>query len=248
MNEASKEQFVRRNKLGILAVLRDLKKNNTLVMVSHGRGQFISKILDVLPDTNQLLFDLGSGDYDNQLARGAQTLNFVAEPAGAKVEFTSGQAHEIRWQNLPTFSCEIPPELYFIQRREYFRVNIPLQPTYVCSGKFPDASVFRFRLKDISLGGVGLHVDKVMPLAIESGTVIKDAVVELAEFGSFKLDLEFISAMNKQTVNSKGETVINQRLSFRFPYLSPAQERDLQRAIFELEKQQNQKAKRFRDD
>jgi len=73
VNEASKEQFVRRNKLGILAVLRDLKKNSTLVMVSHGRGQFISKILDVLPDTNQLLFDLGSGDYDNQLAtRGCQ--------------------------------------------------------------------------------------------------------------------------------------------------------------------------------
>ncbi|STQ42482.1 Cyclic di-GMP binding protein YcgR [Ewingella americana] len=89
-----KSSLVRRNKLGILAVLRDLKKNNTLVMVSHGRGQFISKILDVLPDTNQLLFDLGSGDYDNQLAKEAQTLNFVAEPAGAKVEFTSGQAQE----------------------------------------------------------------------------------------------------------------------------------------------------------
>jgi c-di-GMP-binding flagellar brake protein YcgR len=247
VNEASKEQFVRRNKLGILAVLRDLKKNNTLVMVSHGRGQFISKILDVLPDTNQLLFDLGSGDYDNQLAKEAQTLNFVAEPAGAKVEFTSGQAQEISWQNLPTFSCEIPPELYFIQRREYFRVNIPLQPTYVCRGKFPDTSDFSFRLKDISLGGIGLHVDKVMPLAIEAGTVIKDSLVELAEFGSFKLDLEFISAMDRQTVSSKGETVTSQRLSFRFPYLSPAQERDLQRAIFELEKQQHQKAKRFRD-
>jgi c-di-GMP-binding flagellar brake protein YcgR len=72
--------------------------------------------------------------------------------------------------------------------------------------------------------------------------------VELAEFGSFRLDLEFISAMDRQTVSHKGETLTHQRLSFRFPYLSPAQERDLQRAIFELEKQQNQKAKRFRDD
>ncbi|GAB2925830.1 flagellar brake protein [Hafnia psychrotolerans] len=248
MSEISKEQFIRRNKLGILAVLRDLKKKGTLVMVAHERGQFISKILDVLPDTNQLLFDLGSGDYDNQLAKQAQTLNFVAEPAGAKVEFTSGQVHQITWQDLPTFSCEIPPELKFIQRREYFRVNIPLQPTYICSGKFPDASDFTFKLKDISLGGLGLHVDKVMPLCIESGAVIKDTVVELAEFGSFRLDLEFISVMDRKTVSNKGETVTSQRLSFKFPYLSPAQERDLQRAIFELEKQQNQKAKRFQDD
>lgn len=247
MNEASKEQFVRRNKLGILAVLRDLKKNSTLVMVTYGRGQFISKILDVLPDTNQLLFDLGSGDYDNQRAKEAQTLSFVAEPAGAKVEFTSGKIHEITWQNLPTFSCEIPPELYFIQRREYFRVNIPLQAAYNCSGKFPDTTGFHFKLKDISLGGLGLHVDNVMPLSIASGTVIKDTVVELAEFGSFRLDLEFISAMDRKTVSNKGETVTTQRLSFKFPCLSPAQERDLQRAIFELEKQQNQKARRFQD-
>ncbi|STQ42481.1 Uncharacterised protein [Ewingella americana] len=42
-----------------------------------------------------------------------------------------------------------------------------------------------------------------MPLAIEAGAVIKDSLVELAEFGSFKLDLEFISAMDRQTVSSK---------------------------------------------
>jgi len=170
------------------------------------------------------------------------------QPAGAKVEFTSGKIHEITWQNLPTFSCEIPPELYFIQRREYFRVTIPLQAAYNCSGKFPDATDFSFKLKDISLGGLGLHVDNVMPLRIESGAVIRDSVVELAEFGSFRLDLEFISAMDRKTVSNKGETVTTQRLSFKFPCLSPAQERDLQRAIFELEKQQNQKAKRFQDD
>ncbi len=87
-----------------------------------------------------------------------------------------------------------------------------------------------------------------MPQCIESGAAIKDTEEELAEFGSFRLDLEFISVMDRKTVSNKGEIVTSQRLSFKFPYLSPAQERDLQRAIFELEKQQNQKAKRFQDD
>jgi len=54
--------------------------------------------------------------------------------------------------------------------------------------------------------------------------------------------------MVRKSVSNKGETVTSQRLSFKFPNLSPAQERDLQRAIFELEKQQHMKAKRFQHD
>ncbi|EKN3765035.1 flagellar brake protein, partial [Yersinia enterocolitica] len=47
MSETSKENFVKTNKLAVCAILRDLRKNDTAVMIVHARGQFISRILDV---------------------------------------------------------------------------------------------------------------------------------------------------------------------------------------------------------
>ncbi|QLK63019.1 flagellar brake protein [Enterobacteriaceae bacterium Kacie_13] len=248
MSEVPKESFAKRNTLAILSVLRDLKKNQTLVMITHTRGQFISKILDVNADGHQFLFDLGSSDYENDLAMEAESLTFVAEPTGAKVEFSCSKVRQVTFDGLPTFICDIPPVLYFIQRREYFRVNVPWLPDYRCSGTLSNATEFAFRVRDISLGGLGLEIEGTTPPEIASGEVLKDSVIQLAELGTFKLDLQYIGSMPRKSVSNKGETISSQRLSFKFPFLSPAQERDLQRAIFELEKQQHMKARRFQHD
>lgn len=247
MSETSKENFVKTNKLAICAILRDLKKNDTAVMVIHARGQFISRILDVVPETNQFIFDFGSVEHENTLALAANQLTIIAEPTGAKIEFTFNQLKSIKYLSLPAFSAAIPEQLYFIQRREYFRVNIPQWPPYYCSGKFSDGSKFSYMLGDISLGGMGLYAVKGSEFPLQECGILQDVSVDLGGFGVFKLDLQFIRAIDKQVVNNKGETLTVQRLSFKFPRLSPMQEKGLQRAIFELEKQQTAKARKFQD-
>ena len=247
MSETSKENFVKTNKLAICAILRDLKKNDTAVMVIHARGQFISRILDVVPETNQFIFDFGSVEHENTLALAANQLTIIAEPTGAKIEFTFNQLKSIKYLSLPAFSAAIPEQLYFIQRREYFRVNIPQWPPYYCSGKFSDGSKFSYMLGDISLGGMGLYAVKGSEFPLQECGILQDVSVDLGSFGVFKLDLQFIRAIDKQVVNNKGETLTVQRLSFKLPRLSPMQEKGLQRAIFELEKQQTAKARKFQD-
>ena len=247
MSETSKENFVKTNKLAICAILRDLKKNDTAVMVIHARGQFISRILDVVPETNQFIFDFGSVEHENTLALAANQLTIIAEPTGAKIEFTFNQLKSIKYLSLPAFSAAIPEQLYFIQRREYFRVNIPQWPPYYCSGKFSDGSKFSYMLGDISLGGMGLYAVKGSEFPLQECSILQDVSVDLGGFGVFKLDLQFIRAIDKQVVNNKGETLTVQRLSFKFPRLSPMQEKGLQRAIFELEKQQTAKVRKFQD-
>lgn len=247
MSETSKENFVKTNKLAICAILRDLKKNDTAVMVIHARGQFISRILDVVPETNQFIFDFGSVEHENTLALVANQLTIIAEPTGAKIEFTFNQLKSIKYLSLPAFSAAIPEQLYFIQRREYFRVNIPQWPPYYCSGKFSDGSKFSYMLGDISLGGMGLYAVKGSEFPLQECGILQDVSVDLGGFGVFKLDLQFIRAIDKQVVNNKGETLTVQRLSFKFPRLSPMQEKGLQRAIFELEKQQTAKVRKFQD-
>ena len=50
-----------------------------------------------------------------------------------------------------------------------------------------------------------------------------------------------------KVVDSKGEVKVMKRMSFKFPYLSASQERDLQQVIYDLERLQIQKRKRFQD-
>ncbi|ANI29504.1 flagellar brake protein [Yersinia entomophaga] len=247
MSEISKEQYVKKNRLAICAILRDLKKNNTAIMVTHSRGQFISRILEVHPDANQFIFDFGSVERENLLAQDSEQLTFIAEPAGAKIEFSCTTQTEITYFGLPAFSSPIPDSLYFIQRREYFRINIPQWPPFYCTGKFPNGTAFKHTLTDISLGGVGMFSNKDSELPLEGCEILRGSLLDLGEFGSFDLDLQFIRAVDKKVISNKGETVTMTRLSFKFPKLSPMQEKGLQRAIFELEKQQSFKSRKFQD-
>ncbi|RLM20009.1 flagellar brake protein [Brenneria alni] len=247
VDENLKEQFVKRNKLAICATLRELKKNDTTVMVYHSRGQFISKILDVIPNDNIFIFDLGGGDHESSRVLYAGTLAFVAEPAGAKVEFSAEIARTIDFQGLPAFTAQLPELLYLIQRRSYFRINTPLWPPLLCRGELPDESNFQFTIRDLSLGGLSLYTDRDTTGLLTKGDTICGVEMDLNEYGLFSLDLQFVGQSTMKDVDNKGEVKITHRLSFKFPTLSAAQERDLQQVIFDLERLQNEKKRKFQD-
>ncbi|MBG6241421.1 MAG: flagellar brake protein [Candidatus Symbiopectobacterium sp. Dall1.0] len=247
VEQNSKEQFVKRNKLAICATLRDLQKNDITVMVNHTRGQFISKILDVLPDDNLFVFDLGSVETENSRALYAGDLAFVAEPAGAKVEFKSSIARTVNFQGLPAFTAQVPPELFYIQRRNYFRITTPVWPPQLCRGELVDKTPFQFEIKDISLGGLGLFTERDMSDVMSPGDILENVEMDLDEYGFFYVDMQLVGQADSKVVDSKGEVKVMKRLSFKFPALSASQERDLQQVIYELERLQIQKRKRFQD-
>ncbi|MFC3395846.1 flagellar brake protein [Brenneria rubrifaciens] len=247
VDENINEQFVKRNKLAICATLRELKKNDTAVMINHSHGQFISKILEVMPNNDIFVFDLGSVEHENSRALYAGSLSFVAEPAGAKVEFKAEIVRTVDFQGFPAFTAAIPEQLYFIQRRNYFRINTPLWPPLICRGELPDESHFQFTIKDLSLGGLSLCTDRDTSDLLKQGDIIEKVEMDLDEYGFFCVDLQFIGQSAVKAVDNKGEIKLTQRLSFKFLALSAAQERDLQQIIFDLERLQIEKKKKFQD-
>ncbi len=248
VDENLKEQFARRNKMAICGALRELAKQGIAVGVRHARGQFISKILDVEPDEDMFLFDLGGLESENSRAIFAGDLEFVAEPAGAKVEFRTAILKTVNYEGLPAFCAALPDVLYYIQRRNYFRINSPAWPPMICRGSLPDHSTFEFSLKDLSLGGVCLHTERQnIDEFLKPGDTLKNVELDLASYGQFWIDMIFVNHAVTKVVDSKGEVKQIQRLSFRFPELNATQERDLQQVITGLELEQNERRKRLRD-
>jgi c-di-GMP-binding flagellar brake protein YcgR len=122
------EQFLKQNPLAVLGVLRDLQKGEVPLRISWSNNQFISKILDVSQE--RLIVDLGSQEYENRAALRAEHIAVMAETHGAKVEFVLPRLELSEYQGLPAFVTPLPGNLWFVQRREYFRISAPLHPAY----------------------------------------------------------------------------------------------------------------------
>ena len=65
--------------------------------------------------------------------------------------------------------------------------------------------------------------------------------------GYFPFDAQLLSISERVIVASKNETVTTPRLSFRFLNVGPAMERELQRIIFSLEREERERASKVRN-
>lgn len=239
------EQFLKQNPLAVLGVLRDLNANQIPLRISWSGGQFISKILAVNPDA--LIMDFGSQEYENHAVQRAEQISIIAETQGAKVEFTLPQLKKGEYQQLPAFISSLPPTLWFVQRREYFRIGAPLHPPYHCRAKMPDNSQLHFRLFDLSLGGMGALLDEAKPDALTEGMRFSQVELNLEQWGIYHVDAQLISISERKVIDGKNETITTPRLSFRFLNVGPAVERDLQRIIFSLEREAREKSNKVRE-
>lgn len=244
MEQGDKEQYLKRGRLSVMAELRDLLQNQTPVRISHPRAQFITRLLSV--DETSLVFDFGSNDYDNQLAKEAYDLLIIAETKGARLEFNLASLAAIEYEGKAAFTSQLPDKLWKIQRREFFRVGTPLNPIFRCYIPWPDGSgEGRLRLQDLSLGGIVVLSDDTIPESLKCGDIIKKMRLDMGEYGQFVVDTQLITIGNHSKVGAKCETIVTPRLSLRFLSLNAAQERELQQVIFSLERLARDKARRF---
>ncbi len=239
------EQFLKQNPLAVLGVLRDLNKAAIPLRISWNGGQLISKILAITPD--KLVLDFGSQAEDNIAVLKAQHITITAETQGAKVEFTVEQLQQSEYLLLPAFITVPPPTLWFVQRRRYFRITAPLHPPYFCQTKLADNSTLRFRLYDLSLGGMGALLETAKPAELHEGMRFAQIEVNMGQWGVFHFDAQLISISERKVIGGKNETITTPRLSFRFLNVSPTVERQLQRIIFSLEREARKKADNVRD-
>ncbi|WP_215847019.1 flagellar brake protein [Pantoea bituminis] len=243
MKESDNEQYLKRGTLAVLGVMKELLRYQTPLMVTFSRGQFISRMLAA--DEDRIVFDLGSNNLDNDYALNCREVSISAETKGAKVEFSLAALEMTEHEGLPAFSAGLPALLWQIQRREFFRIDAPLEPQFWCHTQWPNGQKARFRLQDLSLGGIGVLVDEALPEALKPGDAFKSFRVELGEYGHFEVGAKLMHIGERSLVSSKNETRITPRLSFRFTTIEPLQERQLQQVIFALERLARDKANRF---
>ena len=230
-DETDLPDFGRRNPLEIGVSLRNLVNRADFLTVDHGTGQIVTRLLDVNPSARTFIFDWGGIPEQNKAMLRSENLMFHASPDGIRVEFATGTPREILFEGHPAFEADFPPVLFYMQRREYFRVEAPVLDPYICSGELQNGERFRFEVNDLSLGGVALRTMDERVASMEVGLILPSVELHFSNPGKVVLDLQLMS--NRQTVNSRGD--LRYTLGFKFMSLPGSAENTLQRLITQLE-------------
>jgi flagellar brake protein len=232
--------YAQTHPLQIAVCLRNLVSGQDFVTVEFDGRQIVTQLLDVDSRNARFVFDAGSVAEDNAALPAARELSFRSLPGGIRTEFTTLDATPVMFEGLPAFEAPFPTLLYYVQRREFFRVQTPLGDPYIASGPYADGGSFRLELQDLSLGGIALRTADARFGSLETGTVLRDVSLQLGSFGTLQLDLEIVAPRIVTTPKGDQRYVIGCRFAAA---LGPA-ERTLQRVVTQLETKRQRLAPR----
>jgi c-di-GMP-binding flagellar brake protein YcgR len=224
--------YGRRNPLEVGVQLRNLLNRGDFLTLHYRGGQLVTRILDVDVRGRRFVFDWGALPEQNRDLLAAPDCQFRASPEGVRVEFRTATPLRTEFEGRPAFESTFPDVLFYMQRREYFRVDTPIYEPCVCSGDLPgDAGPFAYEVRDLSLGGVGLRTTDERAAAIEVGAQISRATLDLRAQGKLVVDLGLVALREIDLPDG----VRRYHLGFRFDSLPGTAENTLQRYITQLE-------------
>lgn len=203
------------------------------LMFDDGRESLLTMLLDVDEDKDILIFDWGSSENTNRRLLKSQRVFFVANPRGVRHQFVADAVWETTYGNRPAFATRIPQKFVRLQRREFFRLTLPITQRRPCRFVAGEAETqWEMAIVDIGLGGVSLE-SHAETLPFENGQIIPHATIDLGTYGKLDVSLE-IRHVGTVTHGQKQAG----RLGCHFVKLSHAQENELQRFVTQIQREE----------
>lgn len=217
----------------IMQKLRQLGKKNSLITMHFNNQSMLSTVVDVLADKNLLVLDYGGNEELNQQLLKYDRAVIKTDYDGITAQFSISNIRKARLQGKSSFACPLPESVLWVQRREYYRVRIPLSETVTCELIHEDNNRTEYPVLDISTGGIAL-MDNNDEFELEPGAVFHNCKLTLGEHDSAFINLE---VRNNIPVNAN-EPSAGVRCGCAFLNLSGDFEGSIQRFINLVDQQQ----------
>lgn len=169
--------------------LRQLAKKNSLISLYFNDNSMLSTVVDVLADKNLLVLDYGGDEKMNQKLLNNNRAVVKTDYDGITAQFSISDIRKARLKGKPSFACPIPESVLWVQRREFYRVRIPLSETVTCELIHGDNNRTEYPVLDISTGGIALF-DQNDELELEPGNIFHNCKLVLGEHDSAYINLE----------------------------------------------------------
>jgi len=185
------------SKTEIVFLLRPLVEYGALFTVyfNEGKDFLLTSLLDVSEDGKYMVIDYGSDREMNQRALESKKLFFSTIHKSVKIQFILHGVKKILFENRDAFQAEIPDTLLRLQRRDFYRLELPVtkplkfkMPIKKADGVVQAVEVHAL---DISLGGMAVVVPPLV--RFERGMDFPDCSIELPGTGAFAATIHVCS-------------------------------------------------------
>lgn len=221
-----------RDRLEIVSTLRQLALQSEPLLAQWEAGApsrvLPTRIVDVNPDYEELVFDCFTDDQANHGAVQATQVNFLGHLDGIEVRFYASHGEATTHEGRPALRMRIPAQLLRLQRRESFRV--PAAHSCEIALVLDGSPVRDVAVGNLSIGGVKLVINQ--PFDAKLGQVIEKCQLRLGNEGNLQATLEVRSVQAAPTRSCPSRVFIG----CRFVSLSTEAEMQLARFTQKLER------------
>lgn len=204
----------------------------------------MTAILALDDEAQRIIVDCSADPVLNARLVGAPSVVFDTQVDHISIHFTAKDLESCTYEDLPAISVPYPQALRRLQRRDSYRVDVPMGERASCTipiaepGKPPRRAVVR--IKDISAGGLAL-MDTDEQLPQQSGMTFRNVKLTLPETGEATVDL-LVLRVHTEVLPNKKEIV---ELGCQFLDLPKATTTLVQNYIGRLERRLNAKRRGF---
>lgn len=221
------DEFTITSRREIVFYLRQLINEGTQVSVTfnEGKDSVLTVLLDVDEEKGTLIFDWGGSEEMNRKLLQSNRNHFIARPMGVRNQFIGGIVREVSYSKRRAFSVDLPEKYIRLQRREFFRLTLPITQRPVCTITVAEKQEVAFETVDLGLGGVGLEIPS-LPFPCELGRVFPNTRIDIKSQGVLQVTIKvcFIGEVSRGSRQAI-------RLGCHFENLTPGQENELQKFI-----------------
>lgn len=209
ISEHDEDPFVLTSPLEIRSILRTVQRHAILIRmyIKGDTDQSIMTAILAFDDvSNHVIVDCSADAELNQRLINAHTVMFETQVDRIHVSFAAKELQNCTHDGLPAFSFALPESMRRVQRREYYRVDIPMGEPATCTitvvepRQAPRRAVVK--IKDISAGGLAL-VDSDNVLPHQSGVTFNNAQLTLPEVGEVAVDIDVLRVHTTVLPNKK---------------------------------------------
>ena len=235
------EKFMLRGKRQIAQLLQDLIDHRCLVSAHTGGGHsFMTAVLRLDEDRERVVLDASPDAEANRRALAAERVQCVTVLDHIRIQFALTALSSTQEKTLPALSAPLPKEMLRLQRREFFRLKVPLAHEVSCVLTAEDLArkPTQVSTRVIDIGGGGVAVT-LTPDAAELviGSTLPECRLRLPDGDPIELSLE-VRNITRQTQRNGVETL---RVGMRYAALPRTAEARIQRYIFNTERELNAK-------
>lgn len=213
-----------------------LVKNKCLLSARFGENNesYITTLLAINEKNNTVILDYGSKEDLNQRILNAGKVAFDTDYNGIKVSFIGTALKKTTYKGEAAFGMSVPKSLYWMQRREYYRVKVPISKASYCQLIVEGMEPVNLKLYDISLTGFAmLNVSKKVSELLIPGTSLSQCKLILTEVGEGVISFEICA---KYIINPDKVQKI-QKIGCKFINLSRPLEDLIQRYMYQIQRE-----------